>query len=180
MINSYLTLAAFVVALISSTGLVIVTIKQLALSKKIRQEAQIVRSAAPLTNIIPKMPSSIDDVDIAAKVNQQVNAMYYKRQLTAVRKSLEKNGFRCVLDSGQDKNISHSDIPYFIRVEAADAIIRERYAQLYPNGSSEAQTKFISENIKDGYALVLLDEIFDALAGLGFVVIEDQADNGNI
>lgn len=177
--NTHIAIAAFAVWLLSALGIAISISRQRAIIKKIMRETEIIR-AASMTKAIPRVASSIDDFDIVAKVIHQVNAMYYKRQLTVVRKSLEDNGFRCVLDSGQVNNISYSDIPYSIRVEAAEAMMRERHAQLYPNGSGEAQTKFISDNVKDGYAQLLLDEIFEALAGLGFVIIENHTYNGQL
>ena len=106
-------------------------------------------------------PFNLATMAIADKVNNYIQAYFYKIQLAALQTAAEKIGGSFVQRPHLD------DLPPEVEEHLAFAVILAREAQLYPKDSTYEHYLIAERRLEDGYAVALLREILAALNTLG-------------
>lgn len=98
---------------------------------------------------------------IADKVNRYLQAHYYTIQLAALQKSVQTIGGAFV----QQAHASY--LPPEVEEHLAFAVMLARESYLSPKAPTVDHYRAVERGLEDGYAVVLLREIFSALDALG-------------
>jgi hypothetical protein len=106
-------------------------------------------------------PVNLATMSIADKVNNYIQAYFYKIQLAALQTAVEKIG-------GTFVQRPHSDglLPE-VEEHLAFAVILAREAYLFPKDSPYEHYLIAERRLEDGYAVALLRVIIEALDALG-------------
>jgi hypothetical protein len=106
-------------------------------------------------------PFNLATMAIADKVNNYIQAYFYKIQLAALQTAAEKIGGAFV----QRPHLN--DLPPEVEEYLAFAVILAREAHLYPKDSPYEHYLIAERRLEDGYAVALLREMLAALNTLG-------------
>jgi len=106
-------------------------------------------------------PFNLATMAIADKVNNYIQAYFYKIKLAALQTAVEKIGGAFVQRPRLD------DLPPEVEEHLAFAVILAREAQLYPKDPPCDHYEIAEKRLADGYAVALLREILAALNTLG-------------
>lgn len=112
-------------------------------------------------NMIEPFNLDLATMPIADKVNNYIQAHFYRIQLAALQTAVEKIGGAFV----QRPHLN--DLPSEVEEHLAFAVILAREAQLYPKDSPYEHYLIAERRLEDGYAVALLREILAALNTLG-------------
>jgi hypothetical protein len=106
-------------------------------------------------------PFNLATMAIVDKVNNYIQAYFYKIQLAALQTAVEKIGGAFIQRPHLD------ELPPEVEEHLAFAVVLAREAQLHPKDSPYGHYLIVERRLEDGYAVALLRQILAALNTLG-------------